>query len=45
MYDWRHLCLTNWLNGGIPPATVAPWVGNSEEVLRGLLRGMYDTDH
>ena len=55
LYDWRHLCLTNWLNAGVPPATVAQWAGNSvpvllstyintitnEEVLRGLLLGMY----
>ncbi|MFB7834849.1 hypothetical protein [Streptomyces sp. NPDC056056] len=33
MYDLRHTCLTNWLNAGVPPATVAEWAGNSVPVL------------
>ncbi|MGW4200910.1 tyrosine-type recombinase/integrase [Streptomyces sp. NPDC004726] len=33
VYDLRHTCLTTWLNGGIPPATVAEWAGNSVPVL------------
>ncbi|MEY9859311.1 integrase [Catenulispora sp. GAS73] len=52
LYDWRHLCLTNWLNRGIPPANVAQWVGNSVPVLfatyvnvidnEAVLRGLLD---
>lgn len=33
VYDWRHVCLTNWLNRGIPPAQVAEWAGNSVPLL------------
>jgi integrase len=33
VYDLRHSCLTNWLNAGVPPATVAEWAGNSVPVL------------
>ncbi|MET8554824.1 site-specific integrase [Streptomyces sp. NPDC004959] len=33
VYDCRNVCLTNWLNAGIPPATVAYWAGNSVQVL------------
>ncbi|MCX4629820.1 site-specific integrase [Streptomyces sp. NBC_01443] len=33
VYDLRNTCLTNWLNGGIPPAQVADWAGNSVPVL------------
>ncbi|MFE6852284.1 site-specific integrase [Streptomyces sp. NPDC057674] len=33
MYDLRHTCLTNWLNAGVPPATVAERAGNSVPVL------------
>ncbi|MFH8407638.1 tyrosine-type recombinase/integrase [Streptomyces sp. NPDC018019] len=33
VYDCRHICLTAWLNGGIPPAQVAAWAGNSVPVL------------
>ncbi|WP_327162034.1 tyrosine-type recombinase/integrase [Streptomyces zaomyceticus] len=33
VYDLRHTCLTNWLNAGVPPATVAEWAGNSVPVL------------
>ncbi|WP_129287558.1 tyrosine-type recombinase/integrase [Streptomyces sp. GZWMJZ-114] len=33
VYDCRNICLTNWLNAGIPPATVAYWAGNSVQVL------------
>jgi hypothetical protein len=52
LYDWRHLCLTNWLNRGIPPANVASWAGNSVPVLlatyvnvidnEAVLRGLLD---
>ena len=52
LYDWRHLCLTNWLNHGIPPANVASWAGNSVPVLlatyvnvidnEAVLRGLLD---
>ncbi|MCA1222368.1 tyrosine-type recombinase/integrase [Streptomyces sp. 8L] len=33
VYGCRNICLTNWLNDGIPPATVARWAGNSVQVL------------
>ncbi|MET9951539.1 hypothetical protein ABZ135_08305 [Streptomyces sp. NPDC006339] len=33
VYDLRHTCLTNWLNVGVPPATVAEWAGDSVPVL------------
>ncbi|GGS45147.1 site-specific integrase [Streptomyces griseoviridis] len=33
VYDCRHVCLTTWLNRGIPPAQVAEWAGNSVPVL------------
>ncbi|MEU3597970.1 site-specific integrase [Streptomyces sp. NPDC006798] len=33
VYDCRHICLTGWLNKGIPPAQVAAWAGNSVPVL------------
>ncbi|MFF9144237.1 tyrosine-type recombinase/integrase [Streptomyces sp. NPDC014861] len=33
VYDLRHTCLTNWLNAGVPAATVAEWAGNSVPVL------------
>jgi integrase len=33
VYDCRHICLTAWLNEGIPPAQVAAWAGNSVPVL------------
>ncbi|MEZ0109270.1 integrase [Catenulispora sp. EB89] len=52
LYDWRHLCLTNWLNRGIPPANVAQWAGSSVPVLlatyvnvidnEAVLRGLLD---
>lgn len=52
LYDWRHLCLTNWLNRGIRPANVAQWAGNSVQVLlatyvkvidnEAVLRGLLD---
>jgi len=32
-YDLRHAALSTWLNGGVPPATVAEWAGHSVEVL------------
>lgn len=28
-YDLRHACLSTWLNGGVAPAQVAEWAGNS----------------
>ncbi|MGK4906522.1 tyrosine-type recombinase/integrase [Streptomyces albus] len=33
VYDCRHICLTEWLNQGVPPAQVAAWAGNSVPVL------------
>ncbi|WP_323055286.1 MULTISPECIES: hypothetical protein [Streptomyces] len=33
VYDCRHICLTAWLNEGLPPAQVAAWAGNSVPVL------------
>lgn len=33
VYDLRHTCLTNWINAGVPAATVAEWAGNSVPVL------------
>ncbi|SED34515.1 Site-specific recombinase XerD [Streptomyces sp. TLI_105] len=33
VYDHRHTFLTNWLNAGVPAATVAEWAGNSVPVL------------
>ncbi|MGW4047601.1 hypothetical protein [Streptomyces sp. NPDC004721] len=33
VYDNRHTRLTKWLNGGILPAQVADWAGNSVPVL------------
>jgi len=32
-YDLRHACLSTWLNGGVEPAQVAEWAGNSVQVL------------
>lgn len=32
-YDLRHACLSTWLNGGVAPAQVAEWAGNSVEIL------------
>jgi integrase len=32
-YDLRHACVSTWLNGGVPPTTVALWAGHSVEVL------------
>jgi integrase len=32
-YDFRHTCLTNWLNAGVPSAQVALWAGNSVKIL------------
>ena len=29
VYDLRHACVSMWLNGGIPPAQVAEWAGQS----------------
>jgi len=44
LYDWRHLCLTNWLNRGIPPATVAHWAGNSVPVLLATYVNVIDNE-
>lgn len=33
VYVLRHICLTNQLNSGVPPAQVAAWAGNSVPVL------------
>ena len=32
-HDLRHAAVSTWLNGGVPPATVAEWAGHSVEVL------------
>lgn len=32
-YDLRHAAVSTWLNGGVPPTTVAEWAGHSVEVL------------
>ncbi|WP_028926316.1 tyrosine-type recombinase/integrase [Pseudonocardia acaciae] len=32
-YDLRHAAVSTFLNGGIPPTTVAEWAGQSVEVL------------
>lgn len=32
-YDLRHAAVSLWLNGGVPPTTVAEWAGHSVEVL------------
>ena len=32
-YDLRHAVVSTWLNGGVPPTTVAEWAGHSVEVL------------
>jgi hypothetical protein len=26
-YDLRHAAVSTWLNGGVPPTTVAEWAG------------------
>jgi len=44
LYDWRHLCLTNWLNRGVPPATVAMWAGNSVPVLLAIYVNVVDNE-
>jgi integrase len=33
LYDLRHAAVSTWLNGGVPPTTVAEWAGHSVEVL------------
>ncbi|MFF5971906.1 hypothetical protein ACFY7C_10315 [Streptomyces sp. NPDC012769] len=33
MYDLRHTRLTNWLNAGVPPATVAERAENGVPVV------------
>lgn len=32
-YDLRHAAVSTWLNGRVPPTTVAEWAGHSVEVL------------
>jgi integrase len=32
-YDFRHAAVSTWLNGGVPPITMAEWAGHSVEVL------------
>jgi hypothetical protein len=32
-YDLRHAAVSTWLNGGVPPTTVAAWAGHSVEIL------------
>lgn len=32
-YDLRHAAVSTWLNGGVPPTTVARWAGHSVEIL------------
>lgn len=32
-YDLRHAAVSTWLNGGVPPTTVAKWAGHSVAVL------------
>jgi integrase len=32
-YDLRHAAVSTWLNGGVPPTSVAEWAGHSVEVL------------
>ena len=32
-HDLRHAAVSTWLNGGVPPTTVAEWAGHSVEVL------------
>jgi integrase len=32
-YDLRHAAVSTWLNGGVPPTTVAEWAGHSVDVL------------
>ena len=32
-YDLRHAAVSTWLNGGVPPTTVAEWAGHSVEIL------------
>ncbi|GDY33924.1 hypothetical protein GTS_55570 [Gandjariella thermophila] len=32
-YHLRHAAVATWLNGGVPPTTVAEWAGHSVEVL------------
>jgi len=32
-YDLRHVCLSTWLNAGVPATQVAAWAGHSVNVL------------
>jgi integrase len=32
-YDLRRAAVSTWLNGGVPPTTVAEWAGHSVEIL------------
>lgn len=33
IYDFRHACLSTWLNGGVAPTQVAEWAGHNVNVL------------
>jgi integrase len=44
-YDLRHACLSTWLNGGVAPAQVAEWAGNSVEVLLRTYARCLDGQH
>ncbi|MEU2866388.1 site-specific integrase [Streptomyces mirabilis] len=41
-YDLRHVCITRWLNAGVPIAEVARRVGNSPEVIHRRYHGCID---
>jgi integrase len=41
-YDLRHVCITRWLNAGVPIAEVARRVGNSPEVIHRRYHGCVD---
>ncbi|MFC9317427.1 tyrosine-type recombinase/integrase [Streptomyces nigra] len=41
-YDFRHTCITNWLNAGVPVAEVARRAGNSPEVIHRRYEGCID---
>jgi hypothetical protein len=32
-YNLRYAVVSTWLNGGVPPTTVASWAGHSVEAL------------
>jgi integrase len=43
-YDLRHAAVSTWLNGGVPPTTVAEWAGHSVEVLLRIYAKCLDGD-